>query len=119
MLQITSWDVLRDEVPVLGIVEACMKRKDKVTSAELGESSLLIQDRAAGDFSAGFIELVDGFESIQVRRILLPYKVNGRICPLTQGVQDLIIVEARGAVGRLGTDGADDSLHRARRQMNR
>jgi hypothetical protein len=89
-----------------------MKWKDKVTSAELSESSLLVQDRAAGDFSAGFIELVDGFESIQVRRILLSYEVNGRICPLTQGVQDLVIVEARGAVSRLGTDGADGSLER-------
>jgi len=60
-------------------VEACVKRKNKVTSAELGESRLLIKDRAAGNFSASFGELVDGFESIQVRRALLSHKVNGRI----------------------------------------
>jgi hypothetical protein len=100
----------RDEVPVFGIVEACMKRKDKVTSAELSESSLLIKNRAAGDFSTGFGELVDGFESIQVKRVLLPHEVNGSICSLTQGAQDLVIIEARGAVGRLGTDGVDGSL---------
>ncbi len=78
----------RDEVPVLGIVEACMKRKDKVTSAELSESSLLVKDRAAGNFSAGFGDLVDGFESIQVRRVLLPHEVNGRICSLAQGAHN-------------------------------
>lgn len=87
-----------------------MKRKDKVTSAELSESSLLIKNRAAGDFSTGFGELVDGFESIQVKRVLLPHEVNGSICSLTQGAQDLVIIEARGAVGRLGTDGVDGSL---------
>jgi hypothetical protein len=100
----------RDEVPVLGIVEARMKWKDKVTSTELIESSLLVKDRAAGDFSASFGELVDGFESIQVMCVLLPRKVNGRICSLTQGAQNLVIIEARGAVGRLSTDGADGSL---------
>lgn len=103
-------DAYRDEVPVFGIVEACMKREDKVTSAELSESSLLIKNRAAGDFSAGFCELFDGFESIQVRRVLLPHEVNGRICSLTQGAQDVVIIEARGAIGRLGTDCADGSL---------
>lgn len=93
-------------------MEACMKRKDKVTSAELIESSLLVNDRAGSDFSASFGELVDGFESIQVRRVLLPHEVNGRICSLTQGAQDLVIIEARGAAGRLSTDGAgaDGSL---------
>ena len=54
----------RDEVPALGIVEACMKRKDKVTSVKLSESTLLIKNRAGSDFSASFVELVDGFESI-------------------------------------------------------
>jgi hypothetical protein len=87
-----------------------MKRKDKVTSAELSEGSLLIKDRAASDFCAGFGELVDGFESIQVRRVLLPHEVNGRICSHTQGAQDLVIIEARGAGFRLGTDDADGSL---------
>ena len=43
----------RDEVVVLSIVEACMKRKDKVISTKLSKSSLLINDGAAGDFSAG------------------------------------------------------------------
>jgi hypothetical protein len=87
-----------------------MKRKDKVTSAELIERSLLINDRAGGDFSPGFGELVDGFESIQMRRVLLPHEVNSCICSLSQGAQDLVIIEARGAVGRLSTDGTGGSL---------
>jgi hypothetical protein len=91
-----------------------MKREDKVTSVELSESSLLIQDRAAGDFSAGFGVLFDGFESIQVKRDLLPHEVNGSVCSLAQGAQDLVIIEARGAVGRLGADGADGSLKKRR-----
>ena len=49
-----------------------MKRKDKVTSAELSERISLIKDRA--DVSA---ELVDGFKNIQVRRVLLPHEVIG------------------------------------------
>ena len=100
----------RDKVPVLGIVEACMERKDKFTSVELSESGLLVHDRAAGDFSAVFGELVDGFESIQVTRVFLPHEVNGRICSLTQFAQDLVVIETRSVVGRLGTDDADRSL---------
>jgi len=91
-----------------------MKRKDKVTSVELRECGLLIKDRAAGDFSAGFGELVDGFESIQVKGVLLPHEVNGRISSLTQAPQDLVIIEARDGIGRLGTEGADGSLKKRR-----
>ena len=87
-----------------------MKRKDKVTSAELIERSLLVNDRAGSDFSPGFGKLVDGFESIQVGGILLPHEVNDRICSFTQGAQDLVIIEARGAVRRLSTDGTGGSL---------
>jgi hypothetical protein len=111
---VENFGAYRDEVPVLGIVETCMKRKDKVVSAEHSERSLLIENRAAGDFSAGFGELVDGFESIQVRGGLLPHEVNGRICSLTQGAQELVITEARDAGDRLGTDGADGSLKKRR-----
>ena len=91
-----------------------MKRKDEVTSAELSECGLLIKDRAAADFSAVFGELVDGFESIQVRRVLLPHEIDGRICSLTQGPQDLVIIEARGVIARLGTNEADGSLKKRR-----
>lgn len=104
----------RDEVPVLGIVEACMKRKDKITSAKLSESSLLIQDRAAGDFPAVFGELVDSFESIQVKRVFLPHEVNCRICSLAQVTQDLVVIETRGVVDRLRIDGADRFLKKRR-----
>lgn len=110
MLWMENLSTNRDEVPALGIVEACMKRKDEVTSVELIESTLLIKDRTGGDFSAGLGELFDGFESIQVMRPLLSYKVNGRICSRTQAAQDLIIIKARGAVGRLSIDGDGGSL---------
>ena len=83
-----------------------MKRKDKIIPAKLGKSSLLIKDHAASDFSAGLGVLVDGFESIQVRRILLSHEVNGRICSHTQGAQEIVIVEARVGVDRLGIDSA-------------
>lgn len=56
----------RDQVPVLSIVEACMKRKNEVASAKLSERKLLVKDRAASDLSAGLAVLVDSFESIQV-----------------------------------------------------
>ena len=95
-------------------MEACLKRKDKVSSAELGECGLLIKDRAAGDLSAVFGELVDGLESIQVRCMLLPHEVNGRICSLTQGPQNLVIIKAGGAIGMVGIDGADGSLKKRR-----
>ncbi len=89
-----------------------MKRKDKVTSVKLSESSLLIKDRAGGDFSAGFGVLFDGFQSIQVMRVLLSHEVNDRICSLTQGAQDLVIIEARGAFDWLRTNGANSSLRK-------
>jgi len=89
-----------------------MERKDKITSAELGESSLLIENRAAGDFSARFGELVDSFESIQARRILLSHEINGCICSLAQRAQDLVVIEARRAIGRFGIDGANSSLRK-------
>ena len=104
--ELESLCAYRDEVVVLSIVEACMKRKDKVIPAKLGKSSLLIKDHAAGNFSAGLGVLVDGFESIQVRRMLLSHEVNGRICSRTQSAQEIVIVEARVGVGRLGIDSA-------------
>jgi hypothetical protein len=36
--------------------------------------------------SAGLGVLVDGFESIQVRCVLLSHEVNGRMCSRPQGV---------------------------------
>jgi hypothetical protein len=100
----------RDEVIVLGIVEACMKRENKVIPAQLGKSSLLIENRTAPDFSPFRGVLVDGFESIQVRRMLLSHEVNGRVGSRTQGAQELVIVEARGAEGAASIDNASGSL---------
>lgn len=99
-----------EEVPVVGIMKACMKRKYKVASAEPSESSLLIEDRA--DISA---ELVDDLENIQARRVLLPHEVNGRTFSCTQGAQDIVIIMARVVVGRLGADG---SLKKRRRRLS-
>lgn len=63
-----------------------MERKDKVISAELRKSILLINNHAGSDLSAGLGVLVDGFESIQVRCVLLSHEVNGRMCSRPQGV---------------------------------
>jgi hypothetical protein len=100
----------RDEVVVLGIVEACMKWENKVVPVQFGKSSLLIENRAARDFSPSGGVLVDGFESIQVRRTLLSHEVNGRVGSGTQGTQELVIVEARGAEGAASIDNANGSL---------
>jgi hypothetical protein len=62
-----------------------MKREDKVVSAQLSKSSLLIDDWAGRDFSPCGGELLDGFESIQARSMLLSHEVNGRIRSRTQG----------------------------------
>ena len=100
----------RDEVVVLGIVKACMKRESKVTPIQLGKSSLLIENRAGRDFSPSGGVLVNGFESIQVGRMLLSREVNGRIGSRTQGAQEFVIVEARGAEGAVSIDSANGSL---------
>jgi hypothetical protein len=109
----------RDEVVVLSIVEGCMKRKDKVISAKRSKSIFLIDGCVERDSSYSshvviYGVLVDGFESIQAARVLLSHKVNGRIKSLTQGAQELVIIEARVAVGRLGTNGAISSLEKKR-----
>jgi len=99
-----------DEVVVLGIVEACMKRENKVIPIQLGKSSLFIEYRAARDFSPFGGVLVDGFESIQVRCMLLSHEVNGRIGSRAQVAQELVIVKARGAEGTVSIDKANGSL---------
>jgi len=95
-------------------METSVKCKDEITSAEFCECSLLIEDCAVGIIHASFgdFDFVDGFESIQVRHVLLAHKVNVCICSHTQGAQELVIIKgsARGAVDRLSTDGVDDSL---------
>ena len=98
-----------DEVVVIVIVEACMKRENKVVPTQLGKSSLLIANRAESDFSPFGGVLVDGLESIQVRRMLLSHEVNGRSGSRTQSAQELVIVKARGA-GAVGIDNVNDSL---------
>jgi hypothetical protein len=100
----------RNEVVVLGIVEACMKRENKVIPVQLGKSSLLIENRAARDFSPSRSVLVDGFESIQVRRMFLSHEVNGRVGSSTQGAQELVVVKARGGEGAVRIDNANGSL---------
>lgn len=100
----------RNEVIVLGIVEACMKRENKVIPVQLGKSSLFIENRAAPNFSTSRRVLVDGFEGIQARRVLLSHEVNGRVGSRTQCAQDLVIVEARGAEGAVSIDNANGSL---------
>ena len=104
----------RDEVVVLGVVEACMKRENKIIPIQLGKSSALLEDRAARDFDFSPFGgvLFDGFESIQVRRMLLSHEVNGRIGSRTQNAQELVIVEARGAEGAVSIDDANGSLER-------
>jgi hypothetical protein len=91
-------DAYREEVPVLGIVKACTEWEYKVASAEPSESSLLIKDRA--DMSAA---LVDDFGSVQVRRVLLPHDINSRNFSRTQDAQEIVIICAREAAGRLST----------------
>jgi hypothetical protein len=96
-------------------MEGCIKRKDEVISAKLSKSIFLINGRVESDSShAGHSVtcgvLVDSFESIQAARVLLSHKVNGRIISLTQGAQELVIIEARVAIGRFGTNGAISSL---------
>lgn len=71
-----------------------MEHKGKVTSVELSERSLLGQDQAAGNLYASLGDLADGFEGIQVRRVLLPHEVHGRICSRIQGAQEFVIVKA-------------------------
>ncbi len=100
----------RDEVVILGIVEACMKWENKVIPVQLGKSSLLIENCAARDFSPSGSILVDGFESIQVRRMLLSHEVDGRIGSRAQGAQELVVVKARGAEGTVSIDNANGSL---------
>ena len=100
----------RDEVVVLGVVEACMKRENKTIPIQLFESSLLIENRAACDFSPFEGVFVGGFESIQVRRMFLSHEINLRIGSRTQGAQELVIVEARGAGGGVSIDNANGSL---------
>lgn len=98
-------------------MEGCIKRKDKVTSTKLSECSLLIDDCAAGYVSSASCGvLVDGFESIQVGCVLLSHEVNGRKTSLIQGAQKLVIVEARVAFGRLGTDDAISALKKKDRR---
>jgi hypothetical protein len=99
----------RNEVVVLGIVEACMKRENKVIPIQLGKSSLLILNRSPHNFSPSG-GVLDGFESIQVRRTLLSHEVNSRIASRTQGAQDLVIIEARRAEGAVSIDSANGSL---------
>jgi hypothetical protein len=41
-----------------------------------------------------------------VRSVLLPHEVNDRNFSATQGAQDIVIIKARGAVGRLGANGS-------------
>jgi hypothetical protein len=82
-------------------MKACTEWEYKVASTEPSESRLLIKGRA--DMSAA---LVDDFESVQVKRILLPYEINDRNCFRTQDAQEIVIISARGAPGRLGADGS-------------
>jgi hypothetical protein len=103
-----------DEVVILRVVEARMKGKNKVVSVQLRKSSLFIENGATRDFSSGSRVLVDSFESIQVRGTLLSHKVNGRSSSRTQGTQELVIIEARGAVGTLGVNGGNSSLKKGR-----
>jgi hypothetical protein len=72
------------KIKVLWVVEARMQRKDKVVSVELREGGLLVDDHAGQDFLAIRNELVDDFESIEMRWLLLPNEVNGSICSRTQ-----------------------------------
>ena len=93
----------RNEVVVLGIVEACMKRENEVIPIQLGKSSLLVLNRSPYNFSPSG-GVLDFFESIQVRRTLFSYEVNSRIASGTQGAQELVIVEARRADGAVSID---------------
>jgi len=104
----------RDEVVVFSIVEASMEREDEIVSVQLGKSSLLIDDGAAGDFFPSGGILFDGFESIQVRSMLLSHEVNGRICSRAQSTQKLVIIDVRGVEGAVGIDVASGSLEEGR-----
>ena len=99
----------RNEVVVLSVVKACMKRENKVIPIQLGEGSLLILNRAPHSFSPSS-GVLDGFESIQVRRTLLSHEINSRIASRTQDAQDLVIIEARRVEGAVSIDTANGTL---------
>jgi hypothetical protein len=104
-----NFGAYREEVPVVGIVIACTEWEYKIASTEPSESSLLTKDRA--DMSAA---LVDDFESVQVRRVLLSHEINNRNFSRTQHAQEIVIISARDAAGKLDTGGADGSLKKRR-----